>query len=104
FEATKLVEDDNSVAFAFDGAVINLLSLSAAPELIDPASVALEDRGNSKVLTIEVDDVDAAVNDLLDKGVALLNGPMDRPWGIGTASFQDPDVHIWELAGPLPKS
>ena len=28
----------------------------------------------------------------------LLNGPMDRPWGIRTASFRDPGGHIWEIA------
>ena len=31
-------------------------------------------------------------------GVTLLNGPMDRPWGIRTASFSDPGGHIWEIA------
>jgi uncharacterized glyoxalase superfamily protein PhnB len=30
--------------------------------------------------------------------VDLLNGPMDRPWGIRTASFRDPGGHIWEIA------
>ena len=25
-------------------------------------------------------------------------GPMDRPWGIRTASFRDPGGHIWEIA------
>lgn len=103
FEADKLFEDDNSVAFAFEGAVINLLSLGAAPELVSPASVEVEDGGSSKVMTISVDDVDAACTDLLNKGVALLNGPMDRRWGIRTASFCDPDGHIWEIAAPLAK-
>jgi lactoylglutathione lyase len=32
--------------------------------------------------------------------VELLNGPMDRPWGIRTASFLDPGGHIWEIAQP----
>ncbi len=31
-------------------------------------------------------------------GVVLLNGPMDRSWGIRTASFSDPGGHIWEIA------
>jgi lactoylglutathione lyase len=30
--------------------------------------------------------------------VQLLNGPMDRPWGVRTASFRDPGGHIWEIA------
>jgi len=34
----------------------------------------------------------------LGEGVGLLNGPVDRPWGMRTASFTDPGGHIWELA------
>jgi uncharacterized glyoxalase superfamily protein PhnB len=48
--------------------------------------------------TIEVDDVDAMCATLQQRGVELLNGPMDRPWGIRTASFSDPGGHIWEIA------
>jgi uncharacterized glyoxalase superfamily protein PhnB len=33
----------------------------------------------------------------------LLNGPMNRPWGIRTAAFTDPDGHIWEVAGKIPE-
>ena len=50
------------------------------------------------MLTITVDDVDAVCLELADKGIDLLNGPMDRPWGIRTASFIDPDGYIWEIA------
>ena len=49
-------------------------------------------------LTLGVDDVDAACAELAARGVELLNGPMDRPWGIRTAAFADPSGHIWELA------
>jgi uncharacterized glyoxalase superfamily protein PhnB len=48
--------------------------------------------------TLEVDDVDATCAMLTARGVELLNGPMDRPWGIRTASFMDPAGHIWEVA------
>ncbi len=27
-----------------------------------------------------------------------LNGPMDRPWGVRTASFMDPAGYICEIA------
>jgi len=47
---------------------------------------------------VKVDDVDAMGDSLLARGVELLNGPMDRPWGIRTASFADPGGHIWEIA------
>jgi uncharacterized glyoxalase superfamily protein PhnB len=36
--------------------------------------------------------------ELASRGVTLLNGPIDRPWGIRTACFQDPAGHIWEIA------
>jgi uncharacterized glyoxalase superfamily protein PhnB len=49
------------------------------------------------VLTVEVDDVDAKCVELQELGVSLLNGPMDRPWGVRTASFRDPAGHIWEI-------
>jgi catechol 2,3-dioxygenase-like lactoylglutathione lyase family enzyme len=32
------------------------------------------------------------------RGVELLNGPIDRLWGIRTASFHDPAGHLWEIA------
>lgn len=91
-------EDDDSTVFDFGNTVINLLSVTAAPELIDPAPVATPDAGSRLQLTIQVDDVDAMCADLASRGVELLNGPMDRPWGIRTASFQDPGGHIWEIA------
>ena len=53
------------------------------------------------MITLAVDDVDATCAELTAKGVTLLNGPQDRPWGIRTASFQDPDGHIWEVAAKI---
>jgi catechol 2,3-dioxygenase-like lactoylglutathione lyase family enzyme len=41
--------------------------------------------------------------ELTGKGVALLNGPEDRAWGMRTANFQDPDGYVWEIATELPR-
>jgi len=57
--------------------------------------------GSSFQLTIWVDDTDALVSELGSRGVELLNGPIDREWGVRTASFTDPDGHIWEIAQEL---
>jgi catechol 2,3-dioxygenase-like lactoylglutathione lyase family enzyme len=92
------VEDADSAAFRFGATIVNLLVSPAAPELIDPAPVAPREAGARMQLTIEVDDVDAVCARLVDRGVRLLNGPMDRPWGVRTASFLDPGGHIWEIA------
>jgi lactoylglutathione lyase len=95
-------EDENSAVFRFENTIINLLRTPAAHELIAPAVVAGRDGGVRYQLTIGVDDVDATCAELTERGVALLNGPMNRPWGIRTASFTDPGGHIWEIAQDLP--
>lgn len=91
-------EDPESVVFDLAGTLVNLLAASAAPELIDPATVGGPDSGHRCVYTLPVDDVDAACRDLTERGARLLNGPMDRPWGVRTASFVDPAGNIWEFA------
>jgi len=91
-------EDDASAVFDFGNTVINLLATTAAPELIAPAPVADPAAGSRFQLTIQVEDVDATCAELARRGVELLNGPMDRPWGIRTATFRDPGGHIWEIA------
>ena len=96
-------EDDDSVVFDFGNTIINLLNTAAAPALIEPAAVAARDAGSRLQLTIQVDDVDALCAELATRGVKLLNGPMDRPWGVRTASFTDPGGHIWEIAGASPR-
>jgi catechol 2,3-dioxygenase-like lactoylglutathione lyase family enzyme len=98
FGLTLAFEDPSSAVFRFGDTLVNLLTVSAAPELIEPARVAPPDAGSRFVFTVTVDDVDALSADLQARGVALLNGPMDRPWGPRTASFCDPSGHIWEIA------
>ena len=91
-------EDDNSAVFKFGDTLINLLAGTAAPELIEPAHMAPRNAGSRFVFTVHVDDVDAVCAGLQSRGVSLLNGPMDRPWGPRTASFVDPNGYIWEIA------
>lgn len=91
-------EDDASAVFRFGDTLINLLTIDAAHELIEPARVGAADGGARMQLTIDVDDVDALCAELASRGVELLNGPMDRPWGIRTAAFADPSGHVWEIA------
>ena len=91
-------EDDDSAVFRFGETLVNLLRIEQAEELIGPAVVAPRTTGARFQFTLEVDDVDALCAKLAARGVELLNGPMDRPWGPRTASFVDPGGHIWEIA------
>ena len=93
--------DDVSVVLQLGELLVNLLDLSQAPILVAPATVASAADGCRVVLTIPVPDVDETCRELTAQGVTLLNGPMDRPWGIRTASFQDPSGHVWEIAHDL---
>ena len=98
FGLPVVFEDDDSAVFKFGDTLVNLLKATAARELIEPAAVASREAGARLQFTLEVDDVDAMAAELAARGVELLNGPVDRPWGIRTASFRDPGGHIWEIA------
>lgn len=101
FGAPAIYEDESSVAFRFDNLIVNLLAQPAARELIEPGKVGAAVDGARFQLTIWVDDADAICEQLATPGVELLNGPMNREWGMRTASFTDPDGHIWEVAQQL---
>ena len=98
FDLPVFFEDGNSAVFRFGETLVNLLRTTEAPDLIAPAPVAAPTAGARFQFTLAVEDVDATCERLRDRGVELLNGPMDRPWGIRTASFRDPGGHIWEIA------
>ena len=102
FDVPPAFEDEDSVAFRFESLIVNLLEVRAAHELIDPAPVATRDTGSRFQLTVEVEDADAVCANLASRGVELLNGPMNREWGLRTATFADPDGHIWEVAARIP--
>ena len=94
FQLPVTFEDPDSAVFRFGDTLINLLIVDAAPELVEPAAVASPEAGSRFQFTVGVDDVDRMCGELTPRGVTLLNGPMDRPWGVRTASFRDPGGHI----------
>ncbi len=102
FDVEPVHEDDHAIAFKFANMIVNLLVASEAEALIGPAPVAGPEAGARFQLTIWVDDTDAVCDELARRGVELVNGPIDRPWGLRTAAFADPDGHIWEVAAEIP--
>ena len=104
FALPVIWEDEDSAVFRFENTLVNLLKMSAAHDLIEPGSVGSREAGSRFQLTIWVDDADGVSAELAKHGVELLNGPMNREWGVRTASFTDPDGHIWEIAQKLPEA
>jgi catechol 2,3-dioxygenase-like lactoylglutathione lyase family enzyme len=104
FDVPVIYEDENSAVVRFENMIVNLLARSAAHELIAPGAVGTQDAGSRFQFSIWVDDADAVCAALATRGVTLLNGPMNREWGMRTACFADPDGHIWEIAQQLPEA
>ncbi len=103
FEVDPVFEDANSVAFKFDNLFLNLLKRGVAMnELLGPVTAA--EPGASFELTVWVEDADAVCADLAERGVSIVSGPLDRPWGMRTAAFLDPDGYVWEIAAEIPSA
>ena len=98
FDAPIVFENEDSVVFGFGPTMVNLLLRSSADELLEPSAVGAPGDAPKAVYTVQVPDTDAYCERLAAAGIALLNGPMTRPWGPRTASFVDPDGHVWEIA------
>jgi len=101
FEVEEVYGDDACSVLKFQNLAINLLKSENAPELIEPMKPGAANSGPRMIFTILVKDVDAVCARFKGQGVALLNGPMDRPWGRRTAAFADPAGHCWEIAQAL---
>ncbi|SDW14442.1 VOC family protein [Paenibacillus sp. CF384] len=101
FKLAILFEDDACAVFDYGNTYINLLNQSNANELVEPAPVGRSGDGARFQFTIQVPDVDRVCEELKERGVQLLNGPITRPWGRRTACFADPDGHMWEIAQVL---
>jgi catechol 2,3-dioxygenase-like lactoylglutathione lyase family enzyme len=101
FGLEVVYEDEVSAVVRMRHLMINLLSVAEAPKLIEPAPIAEPDTGTRLLFTIQVTDVDSVCEELAAHGIALLNGPIDRPWGRRTAAFADPAGNIWEVAQHL---
>jgi catechol 2,3-dioxygenase-like lactoylglutathione lyase family enzyme len=102
FDLQPVFGDETDTMFRLENTLLFLTKSSEAPRMIAPATVGKAGNGPRHVFAIIVDDVDAVCAELTGKGVALINGPQDRPWGMRTANFQDPDGYVWEIATELP--
>jgi catechol 2,3-dioxygenase-like lactoylglutathione lyase family enzyme len=98
FDLKPAHSDETGAMFRLANTLLFLTKSSEAPNMISPLNAGGPGNGPRHVFAIIVDDVDAVCAELTGKGVALVNGPDDRSWGMRTANFQDPDGYVWEIA------
>lgn len=101
---TEFVGDDDNPAgaiamFELQGGLI--LSLYPRTELAKDAKVLL---GPAKTGEFSIGhavasktEVDALLSQAEAAGATLTDPPHDRPWGIYSGYFRDPDGHLWEI-------
>ncbi|HEV2974167.1 MAG TPA: VOC family protein [Solirubrobacteraceae bacterium] len=77
------------------------LSLYPRSELAKDANVALgpPKTGEFSIgqLVASKSEVDALLSQAEAAGATLTDEPHDRPWGIYSGYFRDPDGHLWEV-------
>jgi len=59
--------------------------------------------GAAGEVVVMVEDVDAWADRLAARGVEVLSGPADRPWGHRTVHVADPDGFVVEFAQEIPR-
>jgi uncharacterized protein len=99
FKGDATTPDGTTVTFLLDGGLI--LSLYPRTELAKDAAVAFAPAktgefsiGHAVATRAEVDVVIAQAE---AAGAAVSERPHERPWGIYSGYFQDPDGHLWEI-------
>ncbi len=101
---TEFVGDDRAPAgaiilFELRGGLI--LALYPRTELAKDANVALAPPTPGEFslghLVSSKADVDALLSRAQAAGATLTDQPHDRPWGVYSGYFRDPDGHLWEV-------
>jgi uncharacterized glyoxalase superfamily protein PhnB len=85
--------------FELDGGLV--LALYPRTELAKDANlpVGTPESGEFSIgqLVPSKNDVDALLAQAEAGGANLAGPPQDRPWGIYSGYFRDPDGHLWEI-------
>ncbi len=98
-------EEQGTVILKFDNVFMRLLVRDEAEkEMLGKVPLADVGSGVGFRLAVFVDDLDAACAELVQHGVSIAFGPVDRPWGVRNVAFRDPDGHLWVLSADIPRS
>jgi catechol 2,3-dioxygenase-like lactoylglutathione lyase family enzyme len=105
FDVAGVDEGHGTVIFQFDNVFLRLLRRGEAEEeMLGQVSVAHPRAGTTVQLGFAVDDAAAFCTELSERGVSIVYGPVDRPWGRRNAAFADPDGHVWQFGSELPRA
>lgn len=101
---TQYDEDDQNAAgaiapFDLDGGM--MLSLYPRKQLAKDAHISATAQKSGEFslghFASSRDDVDAWLKRAEDAGATITEAPRERPWGIYSGYFKDPDGHLWEI-------
>jgi hypothetical protein len=99
YPGDNITPDGTTAVFDLDAGL--MLSIYPRSELAKDAAVALMapnpgefSIGHAVASRAEVDDI---ILQAKAAGAAVTDPPHDRPWGIYSGYFQDPDGHLWEI-------
>ena len=99
FEGDEVNPAGAIALFELQGGLI--LSLYPRTELAKDASVPLGPPKTGEFSIAQAlasrDEVDAVLAQARAAGATLTDPPHDRPWGIYSGYFRDPDGHLWEI-------
>ena len=91
---------DGAVAmFELQGGLI--LALYPRTELAKDAGIPVGPPGSGEFsighAVASRDEVDAVLSEAKAAGATVTGGPHERPWGLYSGYFRDPDGHLWEV-------
>jgi predicted lactoylglutathione lyase len=85
--------------FQLEGGLV--LALYPRTELVKDANIPLASPTSGEFSIGHVvgsrEEVDGVLAEAAATGATLTDRPHDRPWGIYSGYFRDPDGHLWEI-------
>ena len=98
FDIAGIDEGHGTVIFKLDNLFLRLLARDEAEtEMLGQVPVGDPRSGTTVQMALFTDDGNALCAELEGRGVPIVYGPVDRPWGVRNAAFLDPDGHVWQF-------
>jgi catechol 2,3-dioxygenase-like lactoylglutathione lyase family enzyme len=104
FDVVGVDEGHGTVIFQFDNLFLRLLRREEAEsEMLGQVPVGDARAGTTVQLAFRIEDADTLCRELAERGISIVYGPVNRPWGVRSAAFVDPDGHVWQFSSDIPQ-